>query len=298
VVWCGATVLVTGATGFIGKPLVRELCRLQARVVALTRSKEHNSTVPAVEWRRVDLCNFDEVRKVFTATRPDYVLHLSSLANGARNMPLVLPTLNSDLLSTVHLLIACADSSVKRILLPGSLEEPMPGDAPSSPYAAAKAASRSYARMFHLLYQTPVVIARIFMTYGPGQPDWKLIPYTIGCLLRGETPRIKSGERKVDWIFISDVVEGLLASLAASGTDGRTVDIGSGELVQIRQIIDQLRDLAAPALPVIYEENASRAHEQIRRAAIDDTLRLTGWQPCISLPQGLARTVEFLRARG
>jgi len=84
--------------------------------------------------------------------------------------------------STVNLLTV-ANIGCRRIVLLASLEEPGHTDAaPASPYAAAKWTSGTYGRMFHKLYQTPVVLVRPFMTYGPRQDVRKIIPsVTISC---------------------------------------------------------------------------------------------------------------------
>ena len=75
--------------------------------------------------------------------------------------------------------------------------------------------------MFHALYKLPVVIARVFMVYGPAQQDLtKLVPYVILSILRGETPKISSGGRPVDWIYVSDVVDGFMALAERPGIDG------------------------------------------------------------------------------
>ncbi len=88
---------------------------------------------------------------------------------------------------------------------------------PGSPYAAAKTAVASYGRMFHALYGLPIVHLRVFMVYGPGPQDiTKLVPYVTGCLLRGEPPRLSSGTREIDWIYIDDVVEAFVAAAHAA----------------------------------------------------------------------------------
>ena len=83
--------------------------------------------------------------------------------------------------------------------------------------------------MFHALYGLPVINLRTFMTYGPGQRDGsKLIPYVATALLRGESPRLSSGTREVDWIYVGDVVDAYLAAAVADGVEGTSIDIGSG----------------------------------------------------------------------
>ena len=173
------------------------------------------------------------MRSLFRNIRPDIIFHLASHVKGAPNLEHVLPTFHSNLQSTVNLLTLAAEKGCRRMVLTGSLAEPEPENGelfPSAPYAAAKWASSGYARMFHALYQLPVVIARVFMVYGPAQQDLtKLIPYVTLSLLRGETPKITSGGRLVDWIYVSDVVDGFVALGQAPGIDGATLDLGFGE---------------------------------------------------------------------
>jgi nucleoside-diphosphate-sugar epimerase len=75
--------------------------------------------------------------------------------------------------------------------------------------------------MFHALYHTPVTILRLYMVYGPGQQDLrKLVPYVTLALLKGEMPRVSSGVREVDRIYVDDVAAGYLAAATATGVEG------------------------------------------------------------------------------
>ena len=97
-------------------------------------------------------------------------------------------------------------------MLAGSLEEPDTADAvPTSPYAASKLGARARASVQRLM-GLQVTVLRVFIVYGPGQRDvGKLVPHTILSLLRGDPPRISSGVREIDWIYLDDVVEAFLA---------------------------------------------------------------------------------------
>ena len=113
------------------------------------------------------------------------------------------------------------------MVMTGSLAEPDPKNGelfPSAPYAAAaKWASSGYARMFHALYKLPVVIARVFMVYGPAQQDLtKLMPYVSLSPSRGD-PEDQQRRRPVDWVYVSDVVEGFVALGKAAGDPRRNV---------------------------------------------------------------------------
>jgi UDP-glucose 4-epimerase len=106
--------------------------------------------------------------------------------------------------------------------------------------------------MFYRLYGVPIAVTRIFMTYGPGQSAKKLVAHAVGCLLRGETLKIASPSRKVDWIYVEDVVQGLLAVGLAPGLAGKSVDIGCGELVEIRDVVLRLQRMINSNAKVLF----------------------------------------------
>jgi nucleoside-diphosphate-sugar epimerase len=148
--------------------------------------------------------------------------------------------------------------------------------------------------MFHALFGTPVVIARPFMVYGPGQLDGrKLVPYVTRSLLRGIAPDLSSGTRAVDWIYVDDVVDGLLALSATPGIDGETFDVGSGQLVPVRDVVLQLADLIGPAVQVEFGAVPDRPLEQVRVADATHTKARIGWGAQVALRDGLERSVKW-----
>jgi nucleoside-diphosphate-sugar epimerase len=291
-------VLVTGASGFIGSHLCRRLIADQSEVHAVYRTQAPTQQ-SQIQWWQADVSDFGAVRTLFRNIRPDVIYHLASHVKGAPNLEHVLPTFHSNLQSTVNLLTLAAETGCRRIVLTGSLAEPDPHNGeffPSAPYAAAKWASSGYARMFHALYQLPVVIARVFMVYGPAQKDLtKLIPYVTLSLLRGETPKITSGGRLVDWIYVSDVVDGFVALGQTPGIEGATLDLGSGELVSIREIVQQLAGVVDPKSGVEFGALPDRPLEPTRLANPAETSARIGWKPQVSLREGLERTVDWYR---
>ncbi len=290
----GQKVLITGASGFIGTHLCRRLHELGAEVHAVSRL-QHDGDSERLRWWQGDLAETDWVMRTVSAVRPELIFHLASRVEGSRDAALVLPTFRSNLMSAVNLLTAARELGC-RVVLTGSLEEPAAGDLqeiPCSPYAAAKWASSGYARMFHALYQLPVITLRVFMVYGPGQQDLrKLVPYVTLSLLRGEPPRLSSGHRPVDWIYVGDVVEGfLMAGLAAAL--GGTFDIGSGELVTIRDVVERLVQLVNPSIEPLFGALPERHMEQVRVADLSRSKQMMAWQPVTSLQSGLEKTVAW-----
>jgi len=180
----GRRVLVTGASGFLGSHLCDRLLTCGAQVYAVSRT-ERSAASGSLRWL---LSNFDdaaEIDRVLRAVRPDLVYHLGGHVTAAPDRRHVLPTFSSLLATTVHVLLRASELGCGRVVLAGSFTEPSdPGGAPSSPYAAAKWCASVYARMFRVLYETPVVVARTFMVYVPRQQQAKVIPHVVSSLLR------------------------------------------------------------------------------------------------------------------
>jgi UDP-glucose 4-epimerase len=284
-------VAVTGASGFIGEHLSRALLDQAAEVHTLSRSEPKLSGA-RLWWHKVDLTELEATRKVMSSIRPDIVFHLCSYPQGERDLALVLPTFRGELQAAVNVLTTVTEIRIERLIMIRSLEEPSPGEIPSSPYAAAKAASRSYALMFHQLYGLPVVMLRIFMAYGPGQSMKKIIPHFIGCMLRGEPLKIVSPDRKVDWIYVDDVIRALLTAAITPGLEGKSVDIGSGELMQICDVAERIQRLTKSRSVLELGKLPARALEQVRYADTETARTLMGWYPAISFDAGLAKTVD------
>jgi UDP-glucose 4-epimerase len=297
-----SVVVITGATGFIGAHLSARLCNLGAEVHGLSRSQppfQHER----FHARQIDLTDYGAVTEAIRTIRPNYVFHLASHVMGAPDLAHVLPTFHGNLATTVNLLTACAETGhgQDRIVLTGSLVEPPPGEreteiVPSCPYAAAKWASSSYARMFHALYGLPTSIARVFMVYGPAQRDeTKLVPYVIRSFLRGQAPEITSGQRLIDWIYVLDVVEGFLAIATAEGTQGQSVDLGSGQCIATRDMVQQIGALMETTIQAEFGALPDRPLEPLRTADAERSYHQTGWRPRVSLEEGLRDTIAYYR---
>jgi nucleoside-diphosphate-sugar epimerase len=246
------------------------------------------------------MADLDCVRRLFREVEPDVVFHLSGRATASPGRDLVLPTLHTLLVSTVNVLVAAADAGCRRVVLAASLTEPQIGGSeitPGSPYAAAKWASGAYARMFHALYQLPVVMVRPFMTYGPAQDKGKLLPYVIVSLLNGQAPKLSSGNQEFDWIYIDDVIDGFLAAARQPNVEGCTIDLGSGSLTSMRTVIEQLTASMKPAAKPLFGALSDRPLESPRRANVEDAWMRLRWRARTPLEQGLEQTIRWFRER-
>ncbi|HMG30159.1 MAG TPA: NAD-dependent epimerase/dehydratase family protein [Jiangellaceae bacterium] len=291
--------MVTGATGFIGLALRQRLLDLGAEVHGVSRRKPAGKNGIRTQWSIADLAEDEAAHRVLSDIRPDVVFHLASHVSGDRSFAALGSTVRDTLLATVNLLTAACESGRPRVVIAGSMEECLPGDpdpVPGSPYAAAKTAVATYGRMFHALYNLPVVHLRVFMVYGPGPQDvTKLVPYVTNCLLRGEPPLLSGGRREIDWIFIDDVVDAFVAAAHAPNAVGTAIEVGSGEVVTVRALVEQLARLVDGEAAPQFGARAERPLEVRRVADLAPARELLGWTPTTSLHAGLLRTVEWFR---
>ena len=290
-------VLVTGASGFIGSRLCEKLKEDGYEVYGVSRSQKPDND--KMKWIQGNLLDRDFVDNVIESINPDYVFHLASHVLGSRSFEYVISTMENNFLTSLYLMHAVKKYGCKRLILAGSFEEGLNEGGkvvPSSPYAASKIASSNYARMFHELYQLPVAIASIYMVYGPGQQDLsKLIPYTILSALKGEKPRISSGVRMVDWIYIDDLVSGLVNMMKAPGIDGETIELGSGKVISVKDIVVKVTHMIDKELDPLIGGVEDRPLEQEDMADISMTQTRISWSPQFDLEQGLRNTIEHYK---
>lgn len=295
------TVLVTGASGFIGRHVVRRLAALGVgRVVCASRSPVR-AAVPPVEWLATDLSTRGAFAALLGSHRFTRVIHLATHASGAPSVAAFRAAVDSCVTATGDLLVAALEHCpAARIVMPGSLEasDPLCGPAEfGSPYAAAKAAAHVLASAAHRLHGLPVVTTRIGFVYGPDDPNGKrLVPYTIDTLLDGGRARLSQGLRIEDWIYVDDVADGLIAAAFAATHATDTLDLGSGHPTCARDIAQKLRALIG-AGELAFGELPDRPGPPGFIADVETTSRLTGWQPRVPLDEGLRKTVDWHRRR-
>ena len=289
----GRRVLVTGATGFVGRHLCRRLLRLGAEVHALSRdTPPQPAAPPGLHWHRSDLVDAAGFAEIAGRIRPATIFHLASLVQGHRESALALPMLDANTRAAVAVMSAAHTIPGCRVVLAGSIEEPRGDEPPVSPYAAAKGAATGYARLFHTQWGLPVTVLRIAMVYGPDQPDVrKLVPYVCSSLLEGTTPALSSGTRPVDWVYIEDVCDAFIRAATRHGVAGRVLDIGSGRTTTIAEVVRSLADLADYHGPLGFGEVEERRHDLAHVADPAPASYYLGWQASTSLRSGLAQTL-------
>ena len=295
-------VLVTGARGFIGGHLLARLLDVDADVHAVVRAGRtptgtSGGGLPGrrrVTWHEADLADADATDRLVRESDPEVVLHLASTVAGHRSAEVLGTMLENNTRAAVNVMTAAHRLGNRRVVLAGSVEEPHAGEAPCSPYAAAKVAATACAQLFHQQWGLPVTVLRPAMVYGPSQPDeTKLLPYVIGSLLEGRAPRLSSGTRPIDWVYIDDVCRAFLLAAVHPSAPGLVADIGSGTSTTIADTVRMVAMLIGYEGAIGFGDLADRANDVAHVADPRPALEVLGWRSTTPLTQGLTQTVHW-----
>jgi nucleoside-diphosphate-sugar epimerase len=166
-----------------------------------------------------------------------------------------------------------------------------------SPYSACKIGADKLAESFYLSFQTPVLTIRPFNTFGPRQSARAVIPTIMSQCLAGETVRLGSLHPTRDFNYVSNTVDAFLKAAEADAV-GRTINVGSGSEISIGDLTRKIGLIAGRTVTVEVEENRLRpAGSEVDRLLADNSQarKLLGWEPSVSLDEGLKKTFEWIR---
>ena len=132
-------------------------------------------------------------------------------------------------------------------------------------------------------------------TYGPRQRRDKVVPYVVSALLRGESARLSSGAQAADWIYVDDVIDALLAAAVAPGAVGEELDIGTGTLTTVREVVRKIAEITKTDVQPQFGVLPDRPLEHVRVADVERAAHILGWRATTSLDSGLERTIVWHR---
>lgn len=314
--WKNRKVLVTGAGGFIGSHLVERLVSNGACVRAFVHYNSRGDPgrlrlLPADTLARVELIGGDlrDLQAIHEAVEGmQTVFHLGALISIPYSYRHPAEVAETNLIGTMNILLACRDLKVERLVHTSSSEvygtarrTPIDEDHPlhgQSPYAASKIGADKLAESFYCSYNLPVVAVRPFNTYGPQQSGRAVIPTIITQALVNSTLRLGNLDTKRDFTFIDDTVNGFLCAAEASGVEGKTYNLGTGEAIRVGDLVDKIaRKLNKTVETVVDPARLRPEGSEVMHLISDNRLAREHlrWRPAVSLDEGLDRTIEWIR---
>ncbi len=289
-------VLVTGARGFIGKHVVNSLLELGASVQASSRdwtgAVKDDSNLHLLEC---DLSNFQTTKELVAQSRADIILHLAATVTAHERIELVVPTLNNIVVATVNLLMSATESDCQQFVAVATPEEPTNDLSAASPYAAAKQCASIYFKLFQERYGLPITVVRPFMTFGPGQESSKLIPHTVLSLLHKVPPRLSEGDRECDFVYVQDVVRGILKASLISASTTDPIDLGTGRQTSLKNLASQICKLIGTDIEPQFGVADVRQTREPMLANTKATLESIDWTPHWELEEALEHTIKSYR---
>ena len=297
---------LTGGSGFIGAETLRLGLEAGHEMLVHVRpnSAEQRLAPFAGRFERLDLDLNDgpALAAALTRYRPEVVLHLAwfGVANHAR---FDRRQFAENIEPSCSLVEAAAAAGASGFVAMGSQGEYGAGSTmredslpePTSLYGAAKIATLYLTRQLAAQAGMRHAWLRLFSTYGPGDNDGWLIPMLITEMLAGRRPSTTLGTQYWDWLHVEDVARAVLA-VATTPTAAGVFNLGSGRASRVRDVVERIRDLAAPGMDLVFGEIPFRPDQVMHMEADVSRLRAaTGWQPRISLEEGLEGTVAWYR---
>ena len=297
-------VLVTGASGFIGRRTLEALARRGFEVHAVSRGGAPGGPPDGVAWHAADLLDPGARRGLLDSVGASHLLHLAWYAEpgafwAARENA-------AWVAATVGLVDEFAAAGGRRATLAGtcaeydwSARQPLAEDAALAPatfYGVCKDATRRVAEGLAERVGIELAWGRIFFAYGPHEDERRLVASVARALVAGERAATSAGTQRRDFLHVDDVAHAFAALLDSAVTGA--VNIASGEAVTIRSIVERIAQAAGR--PDLLDVGAlpQRPGEPAELTASVVRLRdEVGFRPARSLEDGLAETVRWWRAR-
>lgn len=301
--------VVTGANGFVGAALCRELAAQGTEVIAVVKNKEADvSNIAGLPYLRIaycDLASFRNLKEYIVDQNIEAFYHLAWVgsAGGLRgNCDVQIKNIQY----TCDAVKACAEMGCRKFIFAGSImeyeiEATMETDeipAISTLYSSAKIAADYMARTIAGNLGISYIRAVISNVYGPGEKSSRLINTSLRKLLSGEHCAFSAGEQLYDFIYIVDAARTFIA-IGEKGIANKTYYIGSGKPRLLKEFLCEMRDQVNPAIEIGLGEipfnGISLSYHEFDLQAVKHD---TGFVPAVSFIDGIQKTIMWIKEKG
>lgn len=315
--WEGRNVLITGASGFVGSWLSKNLIEKGANVVAMLKDNAPDivlkylgiySKLKAIE--KGDIVNFDWVKKIFADYNIDTCFHLAAQAIVGIANQSPIPTLETNIKGTWNILeVTRIIESMKRLIVASSdkcygepIKLPITEDHPllaSYPYDASKACADILSRMYSKTYGLSIGVTRCCNIYGGGDLNFsRIVPDTIRSVISNKNPVIRSDGTPVrDFIFVMDAVSGYLTlaeNLERNEIKGEAFNFGSNSPITVLDFVNKIIKISGKSLkPEVIGKSKPKAEIDAQYLSSEKAEKLLDWRPIVTLEDGLKEAIRW-----
>ena len=303
-------IVLTGGAGFLGSHLADRLLAEDHEVIVIDNlSTGHISNIAHIKEPRFEFIHYDVTNYLYIDGPVDFVLHFASPASPADYMQMPIQTLKVGSLGT-HKALGLAKAKGAGFLLASTSEvygdplvNPQPEDywgnvnpvGPRGVYDEAKRFSEALTMAYHRYHGVDTRIARIFNTFGPRMraDDGRLVPTLISQALRGEALTVfGDGLQTRSLCYISDQVEGLYRLILSK--ENEPVNIGNPDEMTVNEITEMIRDIVGADVSIVHQP-LPEDDPKVRRPDVTKARKALGWEPRVSIEDGLKKTVDWFR---
>lgn len=303
--------LITGATGFVGSCVARKLAALGCETHVLARPGADAWRLEGLEnslhWHFADLTDSIRLNEIVSAIAPSVIYHFAT--HGAypnqRDADRIILT---GVFGTWNLLKACAAVDYKLFVNIGSSSEYGSKEfamretdalAPRSYYAVAKCAQTLVSEQTAFAEGRPINTLRLFSVYGPYEEPSRLAPAVVEACLERRDLDLVSPDTARDFIYIDDVVDACLQVGQLSLQRGEVFNIGTGTQSTVRDVVNAALNSTHARVNINWGRMAARPWDSNTWVAdVSKARRVLKWSASTSLAEGIAKTVDWRRARG
>lgn len=319
-----ARYLLSGVAGFIAARVAEILLESGHSVVGVdnmndaydVRMKEYRLTRlldrPGFSFTQLDIANREEVENLLTSetgggdsNQFDAVINLAARAGVRQSVENPWVYVDTNVTGTLNLLEMCRKYKIYKFILASTssiygADAPLPtsedanSDQPLQPYAASKKGAEVMAHAYHYLYGIDVTVFRYFTVYGPaGRPDMvmfrfaKWIHENMPLQINGD------GEQSRGFTYVDDIARGTILGLKPLGF--QVINLGGHETIKINELIKLFEDKIGQKARVEYRP-AHPADMKANWADVDKAHELLGWQPKVSLDEGVSNLIQWYQA--
>lgn len=308
-------ILVTGVAGFIASKVSEMLLEEGYNIIGVDNLNDYYDTRLKL-WRldsltksnnfkfyQTDIENFDDLKLIFQEHYPKAVINLAARAGVRYSLENPFVYLSTNAGGTLNLLELCKEYNVLKFILASTsslyagqkmpFKEGLPVNTPISPYAASKKSAEAMAYSYHYLYGIDVTILRYFTVYGPGgRPDMSVFRFIKW--IKEEVPLeiFGDGSQERDFTYVDDIARGTVKALKPLGYE--IINLGNNNPDKLFTAIQLIEKYVGKEARFKYKE-FHKADMKATWADIGKARKLLGWQPQVSLEEGIKRTVKWTK---